>query len=213
MASSQPGCTGTRVSRQVIHGKAAYARSPGSLGKNDAADPNVHKALPGDTPGPVGTSCDAASAIVGAPKSRLERAIQAELDSEQKQNGSITGGIAAFIDFVGASYYLLTHSDTVVAEGVKAVAGAAKAVVDTQNQVGQFVGKGAEPPKPAKATTITPAPTPAQAAKDQSSPPAKAPLTTEERRKRHEKMMHDDEVMRETMFILEPSVSEGGIRQ
>ena len=37
-------------------------RSPGPLGWNDAADPNVRACLAGDTPGPVGTGSDAAAA-------------------------------------------------------------------------------------------------------------------------------------------------------
>lgn len=46
------------------NGKIVPARTPGTLGVNDAGDPGK-KALPGDTPGPVGTSGDAASHLPG----------------------------------------------------------------------------------------------------------------------------------------------------
>jgi len=45
-------------------------RSPGPLGRNDAADPNVRMCLAGDTPGPVGVNSDK-SAVNGPMKPKL----------------------------------------------------------------------------------------------------------------------------------------------
>jgi hypothetical protein len=62
MATSRlPGPAGLEVQGEVLS-----ARTPGPLGVNDAADPNVRAAL-GDTPGPLGVNDAAADAASVAP--------------------------------------------------------------------------------------------------------------------------------------------------
>ena len=52
------------LGRSVLPPGTFAARSPGSLGRNDAGDPDAGVCLAGDTPGPIGIGGDAAASLI-----------------------------------------------------------------------------------------------------------------------------------------------------
>jgi hypothetical protein len=81
--SRSPGSVGTE--RKATASRKFPPRTPGPLGRNDAADPNV-KSHHGDTPGPLGTSGDAASHIPGV-KSTLTVGVAEDPVPEKRYKG------------------------------------------------------------------------------------------------------------------------------
>ena len=186
---------GRKVSRHVLKGSAVPAQTPGSLGKNDRADPNV-RSQPGDTPGSVGTNSDAAAAITKSAQSAVQRiqnfeqsvssgfqAFQEALDPKNIQN-SLQKAVVGAVEGLGAK----------ITEGVST----GKITVGTS-------------PTPIEPSTVGKDQPPA-AAKDQPPAAAKVPETEEERRKRREKQRRENELILKDMYELQPSVSEPGIR-